>query len=160
MPPPSNSTSLLPIQSSHNPSSIQLSSQKGITGSRSQTQHKSADTAGKSKAKTQQPNKLSELFRQVDGNGQVINTTTAMNSTTANPAFGNSSTQFVPKGSLSSSNNQQMLVRTMQMNNTTLAPGGAQVHNIQIKPISANKRRAAGPQNLIQANYLASAQQQ
>ena len=83
-----------------------------------------------------------------------------MNSTTANPAFGNSSAQFVPKGSLSSSNNQQMLVRTMQMNNTSLASGGAQVHNIQIKPISANKRRAAGPQNLIQANYLAAAQQQ
>ena len=97
MPPPTSSTSLLPIGSSHNPNSIQLSSQKGITASRSQTQHKSADTAGgkNNKSKTQQPNKLSELFRQVDGNGQVISNTTALNATTANPALGNSSTQFV-----------------------------------------------------------------
>ena len=41
----------------------------------------------------------------------------------------------------------------MQMNNP-LATHGAQVHNIQIKPISATKRRAgAGPQNLMQAQF-------
>ena len=46
-----------------------------------------------------------------------------------------------------------MLMRTMQMNNLT-GGGGAQVHNIQIKPISANKRRTGAPQNLIQASFI------
>ena len=45
-----------------------------------------------------------------------------------------------------------MLMRTMQMNNP-LATHGAQVHNIQIKPISATKRRGGGPQNLMQAQF-------
>ena len=37
--------------------------------------------------------------------------------------------------------------------NNPLATHGAQVHNIQIKPISATKRRAGGPQNLMQAQF-------
>ena len=62
---------------------------------------------------------------------------------------GGSQTSFVPTGSQSSKN--QIMLRTMPMNNN-VATHGAQVHNIQIKPISANKRRSgAGPQNLIQA---------
>jgi len=109
MPPPSSSSSLVPLPST-NSGAVSLTNQKG----RSQnSQHKSADNPGRSKAKTQQPNKLVELFRQVD-NAQTVNSslTSAVNAA-----------QFVNKGSLSSNN--QMLMRTMQMQNNSLANGGA-----------------------------------
>ena len=70
---------------------------------------------------------------------------------------GGSQTAFVPTGSQSSKN--QIMLRTMPMNNN-VATHGAQVHNIQIKPISANKRRSgAGPQNLIQAQLAGAGSQ-
>ena len=45
-----------------------------------------------------------------------------------------------------------MLMRTMQMNNP-LGQHGAQVHNIQIKPISAKRRTGGAPANIIQAQF-------
>ena len=52
------------------------------------------------------------------------------------------------------------MMRTMQMNNS-LATHGAQVHNIQIKPVSGGKRRSGpgGASNLIQAQFLSSSGQ-
>ena len=163
--PNTQSSNILPQAQSN----ISLANQKNRLHQNAASGNSKSEATGK-KSKTQQPNKLVELFRQADNSqqqSQPSNNTmnfqhtgvSQSSSTAANSHI--SSNQFIPKGSLSSSNNQSVLTRTMQMNqgqisSFTIFAGpltshGAQVHNIQIKPISANKRRGGGtgPSNLI-----------